>query len=217
MNFEKDNFRGIKIISGIVGIFLILVMIFYENSKEEPNFLKLGIIGGFIIIFWLVLYFGINFFKDYKSKVRELEDKAEKLPDAISIVDLKKSIKEKIESEEYRNHIKKWGEILSRDVNGNLIYHIPIKFLHNDSMLGEGCIYIVNAHFPDTRFAIRPFSENVNKINSIMNSISTKPKEDPQIEISEETVDAFGNPIRKTQKINNNNNIEEKKSEDELK
>jgi hypothetical protein len=153
----------------------------------------------------------------FKNKINFNLNKDEKLISKLT----ENKIEEKIIKEA---HEKRWNNLrpqnpfpkkISDTINNNLIYAYWVKLnLDNGSFIA-----IINASHPELEPSIYPEYEedgtpiSEEKVWKLMNKKSINPNKEANREISEETIDQFGKPIRRTERIINPENKEEE-SED---
>jgi hypothetical protein len=155
-------------------------LIFYKIQNPEFSLKAILLIGSFLIIVASILFFGFDIYKKY-SEVKE--DKSDELPKSLSKEELKVKIKELVESQEYQNHIKSWGEVKSYTVNKNLIYSFDIEPLYIDNNR-ERLTIVINSHFPENHPAVL-FNANSKDVYKAVNSASTNPEPPSMIEKTE--------------------------------
>lgn len=195
-----------KIAIAIIFSFFIIILIYYKI--QTPSF-KWGwfiLIGVILVVVSSILIFGFNINRWIKLKNDE-KNKVE-LPEPASEELLKLRVKTVIESELYKNHIKKYLNVTPHNINNNLILDFELELLYNEQK-DDICHVVINSHFINRLPAVI-FNPKSYTLNKVINDASSKPFMAPNIERSE-----VFNPITQTyQKLEKKTqNIEVKKDD----
>jgi hypothetical protein len=198
-----------------------------ELVRKEEKSTKSGKIKWFLVIFaglfWLILIglklstdislfpfllitIGVTiiavfsfFAKAIADKFKEKAEKIKDNPEPLNQDQVILLLHQAVEDVKW-DHIKKPDGIRSvqtRTINGNQIYCFLVDLVYN-----EPHYVIINATYPNTKPTFAPESVTKNPtLEKLINSKSQNPNQEPDMEISEETVDNFGRPARKVQRI----------------
>jgi len=176
-----NKFKLVRTLTSVGAFFVFIMVLIFSLSQKTVNTNHILLWSGGIIIFWSLLYFGTKLVQ--KNSLLENEKESEtKLPKAVDPENLKIAIKKRIESFEYWNHIKRFGKIIPHSSGKNLIYQFDVNFLYKDKNLGMGCIFLINAHYPNERYSILPMDSGNRAIKLATNALSTNPEEEPDME-----------------------------------
>lgn len=199
---EDNRIKNIKFFSTLtVGLSLLILIVVKVVNKHHDLRVYL-IIGGLLILFWAIFFFGgqiMNRINDSEKKLKEFE----KLPPITPADDCRKMIEDEFLKDAHRNHIKKWvDKVEPYSINGNMIYCFEVELLYGKTIYERTRFVLINAHYPKQGISILLSEQDSSKTKTrIANQLSTKPFDEPDVEKSEESTDAFGRPIRKTEKI----------------
>lgn len=171
-----------KIIVACCSVLIIAALILYKMQNPEFSLRMVILIIAFLIIISLGLIFGFSLYRKFHILKDEHEKSAE-LPKSLNKEELKKMVKNLLESKEYQNHIKRWDNIRSYTINKNLIYCFEIEPLYIDDN-NKKIAVIINSHFPNNQPTIL-FNYSDRDIYRAVNSASTNPEPPAEIEKTE--------------------------------
>ena len=180
-NNQDKKFKLVRSMTTVILIFALTSVVFFELSRKNVNYkiFIFWILG--IAVLWIIIFFGTKIIQKKELLEKEAKDKT-KLPDALEPEELKKIIKNRIESFEYWNHIRRYGKVIPHSSGKNLIYQFNLDFVYPDKNLGQGCIFLINAHYPNQRYSILSLDSTPATIKSASNALSTNPEEEPDLE-----------------------------------
>jgi len=207
---QEDKFKLTRSLISVLVIFTIIFLLIVF----KPVKVVFWIIG--LVVFWSMIFFGTKLVQ--KNNLLEKDkEKETKLPNAEGPEKLKEIITKRIVSFAYWNHIKRFGKVIPHSSGKNLIYQFEVDFVYPDKSLGEGCLYIINAHYPNQRYSIISKDASQRQINLISNSLSTNPEEPLDVEKRTEIDLDRGKQIvyeKKTKPKKKDEKTEIKKTED---
>ena len=212
-NREEDRkFKLTKSLTTVGAIFLVIIIVIFEFSKKNVNYKNFifWVLG--VAFLWVILFFGTNIVQKKKLLEKKVEEET-KLPDALEPEELKKIIKKRIESFEYWNHIKRYGKVTPHSSGKNLVYEFNLDFVYPDKNLGKSCIFLINAHYPNERYAVLDSKATVAAIRTAANALSTNPEEEPDLEKRTEVDLNAGKQIVYEKRTKKRKKPEEKKPE----
>lgn len=190
---KKDPFTSLKwglILLAVLSWFVLIGLKFSSNIS-----LKIPLtISVFLTILGLFGWF-------WKSIAQKMKSKEEKItaPRNLSKEEVMEILHKTVRDRLW-DHIAVPNGILkceTRNKGNNLIYVFEVELLHK-----EPHVIIINATCPEEEPTYVRLAKIKNPtLEKLINEKSTNPKDDPDMEISEETMDSFGKPIRKTQRI----------------
>ena len=193
-NTKKSKEYWFKVIGVSLVIICGLVLISLKTSDPERSMKNPLIIGGIIIVIGIISFFGNSLQKKFKDLKKD-DDERPKIID-------KEQIMEILEEQAHKrwNNIKLVNGvevIATRTINKNQIYAYKVNMVLDD----ESMIVVLNATYPEIEPTILSIKCHPATIKKEMNNKSINPDSEPETEESEETIDAFGKPVRKTKKI----------------
>lgn len=206
---EKRATFWVKLVSVFLVVLTGALIIFWKSSNPELS-LKAPIIIGIVVLAAGIFAYTRNesFWK------RKAEPKEEQVPDEVSEEERHEMLR-KVARETFRNNVRVDGGIKcinDKTVNKNHIYAYKVKMNLDD----EWFVGIINANYPGRGVTTiedkKAESEYV--INNRMVAKAENPFEEPDVVESEETVDAFGKPVRKTKELTHKE--KKKKEEDKV-
>ena len=197
--------KWIKIIASILTVISWSAYFGLKTANPDSDQSFLLILSFLLIIVTLVVFLGKNFLDKFKEKEKE--------PEPISEEEIMKIIKKEVTKRKNNLCIEnpfEWQK--TKNVNKNVIYARKV----NMELDSEQFIIVLNATYPKLSPTFPPLEMNgkpVDKdnylIDKYMNEISLNPLDEPDREFSEEIIDPFGKPIRRTERITHKENQKE--------
>jgi hypothetical protein len=199
VTLDEENIKRAKAISWVL---LIIAWGLYfgtdiSNATKDAVFYS----SIMVTIITLFLTFGEDYYKNIGKKRGSYLDN---IPEPMAPDEIKEVIEIEVG--------KRWNNILkgnprqtrSKTVNGNTIYALKLALDLDD----EEAIMIINANYHNRVPTLIPLSkENANislysdKVTNEMINIASNPFDEPNIEKTEESLDQFGNPLRRIERI----------------
>lgn len=213
---KKNSERTLKIVSVIIGTFLIIAIILIKIANPEMSW-KFPIIF-IIIVFIIAILIFFSFEIARKLGKEKLQDLTQKLPVSANLPELRFMAEEILVSAQYANHIKKIIEekniYIGKD-NKNKIYIMKAELLYKALGTAGIAYIIINTH--DIKNTINVLIDpSIAEVNKTINQTSSNP--DDEKDLSEETI---WNPItntyvqhKKYEKPKTKEEIKKKKEED---
>lgn len=165
----------LKMMAVLVVVFSIALLIFLGVALKWVL-----IISGILLAIGIISYLIFHFYRK-KEEEEKKKDKEEKLPEPAKPEQIWNKVKKCLTNEEFKDHIK---ENKYKDVRrhpggreGERIYEFVADALYNDKQVH----IIINAHYPDEIPTIL-FEPSKFELRMAVNSMSTKPKEEPSTE-----------------------------------
>ena len=206
-NLKKENL--IKIGAGLLIIISWAVLIGWKIKSPDVNLRNPLIVAGIITALSIVAFFSQKLFKrGFKSD--------EDVPEPLSQEEIENKIRKEFE-DKFWSHIKINGGfncIKTRTINKNLICAYMIESIYEINFRGKkenNLIAIINANYQKIPITFKEPNLSEHLLEKEMNNKSFNPKEEPDVEESEEGVDSFGKPVRKTRKTTHKEKKKEEK------
>jgi len=191
LDFEKKE-NKIKIGSGLLILISWIILIGWRMKNPDINLRNAIIVAGIVTLIGLVGIFGQKLFKrSYKE---------DEVPSSLTRDEIVKKIREEIPKIKWNNIANERGieciDKLTLEKQDIYAYRIKMNGAGYDEF-----IVIINANYPEQDFIFLDKDESEHYIRKRMKSASKGNLEEPDVEESEEGVDSFGKPIRRTKKI----------------
>jgi len=199
--------KWIKVIASILTVISWSAYFGLKTAKPNSDQTFLLILSLLLVIVTLIVFLGKNFLNKFTETDKE--------PEPINENRIIEIIKEEVTKRKNNLTIEnpfEWQK--TKNVNKNVIYARKV----NMELDSEQFIIVLNATYPKLSPTFPPLNLNgkpIDKdnylIDKYMNEISLNPLDEPDREFSEEIIDPFGKPIRRTERITHK---EKEKEED---
>lgn len=213
-NPKADKEKMVKWVVAIIFLFSIATLIIIKLQKPDFKLTYVLLIGAFILVISLILFFGFDIFKKYKDATTKKLDE-EKLPPAASEEQLKKRIESILLSAEYQNHIKQYKSIKLYTVNKNLIYDFEIEPLYSDVKQSDIIHIVINAHYLD-RLPTIMYNPSSYEVARVINATSSNPLPEANIEKTEVYNPITQNVIKTQKKTFQKKDDKKEKTQEDL-
>ncbi|MBU0894034.1 MAG: hypothetical protein KKB88_01175 [Nanoarchaeota archaeon] len=205
MNFDyrkKENL--IKIGAILLFVISLLILIGWRYANPDLSLRNPLIVMIIMTILSLIAFFSQKLFKKEKTE--------DDIPEPMSKEEIIKKLRKDLPEERWNNLANERGiECIDKlTLEKQDIYAYKIK-MNGASQGNEEFIAIINANYPEQDIIQLKKDESEHYIRKRMKSASKGNVEEPDIEESEEGVDNFGKPIRKTKKITHKKEKKEEK------
>lgn len=201
---KKSMERMIRILTGIFFVIALIILIVFKIQKPEFNllYLILIIVGLTIISFSIFFSFKIGDF------IRSYYEKDDGVPDPINEEQILEILNDTLISNKYYNMIERILYVKPHNIGDNLIYDIKVEPLYGMKKINV----IINATYPNIIPSVL-YEPPSGALNSTINSMSTKPKDSPDVETTTAMNQLTGNVVE-TKKIKHNKDKKEDKKEE---
>lgn len=191
--------KGRKVIAGIIIVLGVIVLIFAKYHNPDLQLKSFIFIGAIIIVFAGLAYFSTRIMDKIK-KAETFKKDIDTLPDPAPAELLWHNALRAVENDNYMNHISEHIRTICHNINQNIIYEFVVRTLYDDTNTKTDIAHIlINAHFPD-RIPTVVFNPSRYELYKYVNSMSSKPFEEPDIETTITHSPALGVTTETTKK-----------------
>jgi len=177
-------FAGVGIILGVVG-----VIAYSRYNPEFPLFWVVVIIVGLVAIA-LLSFFGFGWKKKYEEYKKKHEEE-DRIPPPASKERVMDVMWTALTNDTFYNHVKEVQNITPHNIGDNLIYDFKVKPLYSKPSKDDVVHIIINANYLD-RIPAVIFNPTATQRAKSINAMSTKPKDEPDTEVTRSSNAMFG-------------------------